>query len=240
MKRRNNSVSRCRSVKRKGRGLLNTLINKLPIELHVPGYNYCGPGTKLEKRLLRGDKGVNELDEACKQHDIAYSNFKDIQTRNIADRRLAEVAAQRFKASDAGVGEKIAALGVTGAMKLKSKMGMGLKRKKKVSRKKKGGALNLLAKRPTKKTKEQRIIQAPKIGGFLPFLLRLLGALGAVGGGAAGIAQAVNDAKADRERLAEEQRHNREMEKAATGKGLYLRPYKGYGMYLKPYAKNSR
>lgn len=32
-----------KSVKR-GSGLVNKLIDKLPVELHLPGYNYCGPG----------------------------------------------------------------------------------------------------------------------------------------------------------------------------------------------------
>ena len=32
-----------KSVKR-GSGLVNKLIDNLPIELHLPGYNYCGPG----------------------------------------------------------------------------------------------------------------------------------------------------------------------------------------------------
>lgn len=32
-----------KSVKR-GSGLVNKLIDKLPFELHLPGYNYCGPG----------------------------------------------------------------------------------------------------------------------------------------------------------------------------------------------------
>jgi len=32
---------------RKGRGLVNKIINKLPFELHIPGYSYCGPGTNL-------------------------------------------------------------------------------------------------------------------------------------------------------------------------------------------------
>lgn len=31
----------------KGKGLVNSIINKLPFELHLPGYQYCGPGTKL-------------------------------------------------------------------------------------------------------------------------------------------------------------------------------------------------
>ena len=34
--------------------------------------NYCVPGTNLEKRLARGDEGINRLDNVCKQHDIDY------------------------------------------------------------------------------------------------------------------------------------------------------------------------
>lgn len=109
-----------------GSGLVNGLINRLPVELHIPGYNYCGPGTKLEKRLLRGDKPVNELDAGCMEHDIAYHNSKDLVSRHKADKELADLAMLRFKARNASVGEKIAALGVAGAMKAKVKLGMGL------------------------------------------------------------------------------------------------------------------
>lgn len=34
---------RKKSAKR-GSGLLDKLIDKLPFELHLPNYNYCGPG----------------------------------------------------------------------------------------------------------------------------------------------------------------------------------------------------
>ena len=30
---------------------LNSLVNKLPFEMHLPGHNFAGPGTKLNKRL---------------------------------------------------------------------------------------------------------------------------------------------------------------------------------------------
>ena len=30
---------------------LNTLVNKLPLEMHLPGHIFTGPGTKLYKRL---------------------------------------------------------------------------------------------------------------------------------------------------------------------------------------------
>jgi len=28
--------------------------------------------------LERGDRGINQLDEACRVHDIAYSQYKDL------------------------------------------------------------------------------------------------------------------------------------------------------------------
>ena len=33
---------------------LNTLVSKLPLEMHLPGHNFSGPGTKLYK-LLNSD-----------------------------------------------------------------------------------------------------------------------------------------------------------------------------------------
>lgn len=248
-----------------GTGLLNSVINKLPFELHIPGYNFCGPGTRLQKRLLRGDKGVNQLDEACKQHDIAYSNTNDLSSRHKADRVLAQKAF-RILRSGSSLGEKAAALGVASVMATKTKLGMGMKRKK-------GSAISFqkvvsLARRPLKRSgsvknalkaakiavtalkgikKEKikppsRVIPVPRTGGFLPLipLFAGLSALGALGGGAAGIAKAVNDAKAARKLFQEAERHNKTMEAIAIGKGMYLAPYrKGMGMYLRPYQKKN-
>jgi len=62
-----------------GSGAFNTLLNKLKDvmpELHIPGYNYCGPFTNLDKRLGRGEEPVNKLDAACKEHDIFYHDHK--------------------------------------------------------------------------------------------------------------------------------------------------------------------
>jgi hypothetical protein len=73
------------STKRAGCGLLNSVINALPCELHIPGYQFCGPGTHLKKRLARGDQGINPLDAACREHDIAYSQSKDLAKRHVAD-----------------------------------------------------------------------------------------------------------------------------------------------------------
>lgn len=129
-----------RATVKKGRGVIDsvgklakrtigTVVNKavdlLPVELHVPGYQYCGPGTKLEERIKRGDKGINKLDAACKEHDIAYSKYSDSTNRAIADRKLADQAWERVKASDSSVGEKAAAWAVTNMMKIKNKIGGG-------------------------------------------------------------------------------------------------------------------
>lgn len=123
-------------MKKSGRGIVNTLINKLPFELHIPKYQYCGPGTHLEKRLARGDPGINGLDRACKDHDIAYSKTTDTSERHIADKILGNKAWERYKSKDAGVGEKLAALSVSSIMSAKTKLGMGARKKPRASRSK--------------------------------------------------------------------------------------------------------
>jgi hypothetical protein len=101
----------CQFIK-KGKGIINTLMNKIPLpEMHMSlpknvksenvqdgsfnntgKYSYCGPGTKLNKRVAEGYKGINDLDKACLKHDEAYDNDKDTQKRNIADNVLAQEA----------------------------------------------------------------------------------------------------------------------------------------------------
>ena len=107
--------------------LLNWIINKLPCEVHLPGYNYCGPGTKLHKRLARGDRGINRLDEYCKQHDIAYNKSSLLSDRHKADIILMKMAKARATASDANFGERVAANLVHKAMLTKIATGSGLK-----------------------------------------------------------------------------------------------------------------
>ncbi len=108
-----------------GSGLVNSIINKLPVEIHVPTYQFCGPGTKLKQRLARGDKGINPLDAACKQHDIKYSENSSLSDRHKADFELENRAWERVKANDSSLGEKSAAWLITNTMKVKRKLGMG-------------------------------------------------------------------------------------------------------------------
>lgn len=216
----------------KGEGILNSLINKLPIELHLPGYQYCGPGTKLDKRLARGDPGINLLDKACKEHDIAYSQKSSVEDRREADKILIEKAWQRVKSPDAKFGEKTGAWIVTNLMKTKTKMGMGvggknkqkkrhsfksaiqrarneLKQKKPATVKKSIAVALAAAKRIIKNKKHEikapRIIKVPKTGGILPLIPIFAGlsALGSLAGGASGIAKAVISAKDAKKQLTE-------------------------------------
>lgn len=87
---------------------------------------YNTPGTKLEKRLARGDVGINPLDEACREHDISYSQEKNTKLRHVADERLAKRAMERTISKDASLQERLMAFAVGNAMKAKVKLGMGL------------------------------------------------------------------------------------------------------------------
>ena len=64
------------------------LIEKTGKEFHWPGMNFTGPGTHLDKRLKRGDRGVNRLDEIAKIHDIDYSKAKNLQDKWKADEKM--------------------------------------------------------------------------------------------------------------------------------------------------------
>ena len=63
-------------------------LGKTGIEYHWPGYQYMGPGTKLKKRLARGDPGINRLDKIAKQHDIDYSKAKNLRDKWKADTKM--------------------------------------------------------------------------------------------------------------------------------------------------------
>ena len=47
-----------------------------------------GPGTHLKKRLKHGDPGINRLDKIAKQHDIDYSQAKNLQDKWKADAKM--------------------------------------------------------------------------------------------------------------------------------------------------------
>ncbi|KAL7292281.1 hypothetical protein TKK_0013892 [Trichogramma kaykai] len=240
-------------------GFLNNIINRLPFEAHIPNYRFCGPGTKLEKRI--NQEGINRLDQACKQHDIAYASHRNSRKeRQTADVILRRAALERLRSKDATLSEKAAAFVVEKAMGVKKKAGMGLntskcnKRAKKVkfsslfqsvkkSVKSNGNNIGLAIKRARENIKTiggknniiiPRSLPLPKkIGGFLIPTFASLSALGAMSGGISNIVKAVNQTKIAERELNEMKNHNRKMEKIAVGKGMYLKPFKrGFGLVV--------
>ena len=72
--------------RRRGKGFINKLINRLPIEMHLPGHQFTGPGTQLlhGKTRLNPDltykawsKPINRVDQTAYKHDICYLKNKD-------------------------------------------------------------------------------------------------------------------------------------------------------------------
>ena len=79
----------------KGGSLLDKAINNLPIEMHLPGHNFTGPGTKLKKRLnpditpKEWSKQINRVDKAAYHHDVCYLKNDDTATRNaVCDKNM--------------------------------------------------------------------------------------------------------------------------------------------------------
>lgn len=197
---------------------------------------FCGPGTKLKQRLARGERGVNQLDELCRSHDIAYDQSESLADRHKADEILQEQAWKLVKSRNTGLKEKIAAYGVTNAMKAKRKLGAGCQFKSIVGVAKKAIMRNtvdgisdyaklakmglMAAKKQIKKKKiavKPRIIKVPKTGGMLPLIPILAGlsAIGSLMGGVSNIVKTAHDLKSSRSTPVH------------LGNGLYLKPYKG-------------
>lgn len=88
---------------------IDRFVELLP-EIHIKGYSYCGPNTDLEIRLARGEPGVNDLDCACKEHDIAYAESRALKMRYNADKILILKAIGRVIAKDSRAGERFSAL----------------------------------------------------------------------------------------------------------------------------------
>ena len=77
----------------KGAGFINKMINRLPVEMHLPGHNFTGPGTKLRLNADGTPKSwsmpINRVDQAAYRHDICYAKHKDTTTRNsICDKNV--------------------------------------------------------------------------------------------------------------------------------------------------------
>ena len=47
-----------------------------------------GPGTKLAKRLKRGDPGIDRLNKIAKQNDIDYSHARNLRDKWKAESKM--------------------------------------------------------------------------------------------------------------------------------------------------------
>ena len=117
----------------KGRSLLNKFINNLPVELHMPGYNYLGPGTKLNKRLnpdltpKEWSKPINRVDKASYNHDLCYLKNDDTATRNaVCDKNMLKELEGIYNPT---LRERLDKSIVSKLIGTKVKFGMGVKKK---------------------------------------------------------------------------------------------------------------
>ena len=95
-------------------------------EKHLPGYAYCGPGTRLDKRLdssgrpLPGLEPINRVDAACLNHDKAYSRSSDIRSRQKADVDLIQ---DLNEIRDPSIGERAGRAATKAGLKAKIAVG---------------------------------------------------------------------------------------------------------------------
>ena len=66
-------------------------------EKHLPGCNFCGPGTNVTRRMQERVQPMNRLDRACKSHDLDTESrgpqrAKTAKQIRASDRKLAREA----------------------------------------------------------------------------------------------------------------------------------------------------
>ena len=66
-------------------------------EKHLPGCNFCGPGTNVARRMQEKVQPMNSLDQACKLHDLDTESrgpqkSKTPKAVRASDRRLERAA----------------------------------------------------------------------------------------------------------------------------------------------------
>ena len=116
-----------------GGSVLNKTINNLPFELHLPGHNFTGPGTKLSKRLKPDltpkdwSKPINRVDKAAYHHDVCYLKNKDTATRNkVCDKNMLDEMDGIYNPT---LRERLDRSIVDKIIGTKMRFGMGLKKK---------------------------------------------------------------------------------------------------------------
>ena len=130
-------ITKTQFVKAKvGDGRVNNLINNLPFEAHLPGHNFTGPGTKLNRRLNEDltpkdwSIPINRVDDAADRHDICYAQNRDTKTRNeVCDKTM---LGELNEIQDPRGREKIDKALVKKIIGTKVRFGWGVKKKTRV------------------------------------------------------------------------------------------------------------
>ena len=78
---------------------------------HIPGYNYCGPGTSDF-----GARPRNALDACCRKHDLAYTSSRSVFSRLRADRQLMRCAQRTLLNPSSSTADRASASIVIAAM----------------------------------------------------------------------------------------------------------------------------
>lgn len=152
----------------------------------------------MQKRLARGDEPINALDKACKIHDVAYAESKDLESRRLADLDLGRAADERVRSKNASLGERLTATVVKTVMAAKRRLGGGLRRRQ-VRRKRRATPRVLLTPR----------FGAGYRGGFIvPAAAAVTAGLGAY--------KTFRDMRNAKRVLEERERHHRTLEKIAS------------------------
>ena len=117
----------------KGGSLFNKFINNLPVEMHLPGHNFTGPGTKLKKRLnpdltpKKWSKPINRIDKAAYHHDVCYLKNDGTATRNaVCDKNMLKELERIYNPTLRERWDKSIVSKLIGT---KVKFGMGVKKK---------------------------------------------------------------------------------------------------------------
>ena len=110
------------------------MINSLPVEMHLPGHNFTGPGTKLNKRLnpdltpKKWSKPINRVDKAAYNHDICYLKNNDTTTRNaVCDKNMLKELKGIYNPT---IREKMERGLVSSLIGTKARFGWGINKKK--------------------------------------------------------------------------------------------------------------
>ena len=118
----------------KGGSILNKMINNLPVEMHLPGHNFTGPGTKLNKRLnsdltpKKWSKPINRVDKAAYNHDICYLKNNDTATRNaVCDKNMLKELKDIYNPT---IRERMERGLVSSLIGTKARFGWGINKKK--------------------------------------------------------------------------------------------------------------